>query len=79
MDKRTLPLGVQIFSRIRKENLTQAGLEACFAPEIERRAAKNGLVRQDYFDKLKRLYNDCRFFGEYLTFYNPSALFKHEQ
>jgi hypothetical protein len=57
--------------------ITQAELEACFEPEIERCAAKNGLARQDYLDKLKQLYNGYRFSGEELTVYNPSALFKH--
>ncbi|MDR0662744.1 MAG: ATP-binding protein [Spirochaetaceae bacterium] len=57
--------------------ITQAEVETCFEPEIERVVAENGLDRREYIDKLRRFYNGYRFSKKDLTVYNPFGLLNH--
>ncbi|MDR2803197.1 MAG: ATP-binding protein, partial [Treponema sp.] len=57
--------------------ITQAEMESCFAPEIERITSENGMDRREYLDKVKRFYNGYRFSKKELTVYNPFGLLNH--
>ncbi|MDR2796699.1 MAG: AAA family ATPase, partial [Spirochaetaceae bacterium] len=57
--------------------ITQAEMESCFEPEIERITSENGMDRREYLDKVKRFYNGYRFSEKDLTVYNPFGLLNH--
>jgi len=57
--------------------LTQEELEANFGPEIDSILESTGRSREEYMDKMRRLYNGYRFSYNPIKVYNPFGLLNH--
>ena len=56
--------------------ITQAELEANFAPEIDAMMAEQGLIREACLDNLRKMYDGYRFHPDGKRVYNPFSLMK---